>query len=68
MASTSFQTKTKTFSKSTVKQVKEIFPTVASHKKFGSKMNGFINFYDKAENLLGYWTNEGKEKGVIRKN
>jgi hypothetical protein len=68
MASVSFDTKTKTFSKSTIKQVKNIFPTVARHKKYGSSMNGFINFYDSSDTLLGYWTNENKTKGVIRKN
>ena len=67
MTSTTFVTKTKTFSKSTRKQMLEIFPDVASLRKYGNSMNGFINFYDADDNLIGYWTNEGKDKGVIRK-
>jgi hypothetical protein len=61
-------TNTKTFGKEAKNLVRKIFPTVAKHKVHGkNKMNQFINFYDKDDNLLGFWTNEGKETGTFRK-
>ncbi len=61
-----FETKHKTFTKSTASQVKELIPGVAKSKQYGSKMNQVINFYDKEDRHLGYFSNEGKRKGTIR--
>jgi hypothetical protein len=60
-------TNTKTFGKESKKLVNKIFPTAKSGRVSGSKMRQFINFYDENDNCLGYWTNEGKEKGYFRK-
>ncbi len=61
-----FETKHKTFTKTTAIQVKELIPGVAKLKRYGSKMNQVVNFYDKEDNHLGYFSNEGKRKGTIR--
>ncbi len=62
-----FSTNTKTFGKEAKSIVTKIFPTVRKHKKHGTKMRQFINFYDAEGKLLGFWTNEGKEKGCFRR-
>ena len=49
-----------------MKEAMNFFPTAKTLKKYGTKMNQFINFYDENGKHLGYWTNERKDFGVLR--
>jgi len=60
------ETPTKTFGKEAKKMLKEIFPTCVEMKFYGTKMNGMVNFYDADKKHIGYWTNEGLQKGYFR--
>lgn len=59
-------TSTKTFGKAAKREAKQFFPTAKTYKKYGSSMSQFVNFYDAEGKHLGYWTNERKDKGVLR--
>jgi len=59
-------TSTRTFGKAAMKEAISFFPTATKIKRYGTKMNEFINFYDKDGRHIGYWTNERKELGVLR--